>query len=428
MIVKKKRKRIVFLLVSASLLTNHATNSEIVEANFEGYSPNCVDNADGTASGNGDVSNVQGDWGQEGTTAHKNAKKIWDFWIGKGFGGVHASGVLGNIDHEGGFAIPDRPEGYYGDDIVEGVASGVVPKTGVGYDVGGGGHYQFTPYTKFAPLGDSKWLDSIAQSEFVWESEVKNASWLGKYIKLTTPEQASEMWSAKYERPAKYDPKKSDSARKAYQVFGGANIPPSSSIGDSEGTANKGENEAKQADLCDYNSDASKANSDDIVEDALSLLGYFTYLQVHGEKHIGSAENPDKNGVTDCSGFVWLVLKRTGYSVPENMAWYTKTMADDANGDQKWLKKIPASEAVAGDVVIVNTGNGAGSNGHTAILTEAWISGQSDSTNPTKIVQMGGGGTGVNEGNFNTSFGSLVKGDYSIVFARAVKGDGEGEK
>ncbi|MCW0928010.1 MULTISPECIES: phage tail tip lysozyme [Weissella] len=99
-------------------------------------------------SGGGDT--VTGNWTVQGTTANQHAKEIWDYWVGKGFSGAASAGVLGNVDVEGGFSIPDRAQGHYTDDASSQISKGVVP---VG---GGGGYYQFTPYDKFAPLGSEK--------------------------------------------------------------------------------------------------------------------------------------------------------------------------------------------------------------------------------------------------------------------------------
>lgn len=97
-------------------------------------------------------------------------------------------------------------------------------------------------------------------------------------------------------------------------------------------------------------------------------------------------------------------------------------MEADAKGAHHWLTEIPASEAKAGDVVIVNTGGGSGNNGHTAILEENWKS-QSPSENTTKVIQMGGkgGSGGVNEATFKESFLSLLSGNYTLTFARPQK-------
>ena len=82
--------------------------------------------------------------------------------------------------------------------------------------------------------------------------------------------------------------------------------------------------------------------------------------------------------------------------------------------NEQYLREISESEAQAGDVIIVNKGGGAGSNGHTGILTEKWKG------YDTKIIQEGGNGDRVNIEAFGTSFTSLISGG-DICFARPVK-------
>lgn len=180
-----------------------------------------------------------------------------------------------------------------------------------------------------------------------------------------------------------------------------------------DGAVDSGESDTA-GDSC--SSDDVGAADGNILQVAKSLLGYFTYQQSHGVSYIGSVEHPNKGGVTDCSGFVWLVLKKAGYSVPDNMQWFTGTMESDAKGSHKWLKQIDESEASAGDVVIVNSGAGAGNAGHTAILEEKW---KGDST---KIIEMGGGLEHVNERTFKAAFYGL---NGRRTFARPVKAGGK---
>lgn len=165
--------------------------------------------------------------------------------------------------------------------------------------------------------------------------------------------------------------------------------------------------------VCD--SSGSGEADGDILEIAKSWLGWFHYDQVHPAPDLGSdLKNPNKEGRTDCSGFVWLVLNKAGYYVPANMQWYTGSMASDARGSQQYLQAISANDARAGDIIIVNQGGGAGSNGHTGILTEKWKG------NETKIIQEGGNGDRVNIEAFGTSFTSLISGG-DICFARPIK-------
>lgn len=169
---------------------------------------------------------------------------------------------------------------------------------------------------------------------------------------------------------------------------------------------------------CDVGGDNGTAGAGgDILQTAKGWMGWFHYGEVHPSPTLGKdLKNPNKNGITDCSGFVWLVLNKCGYKVPPNMGWFTGSMAADAKGPHKWLKAIPANQAKAGDIVIVNDGGGAGGNGHTAILMQDWHG------NSTQIINEGGcgGSGGVNTSSFQDAFLSLLSGG-DITFAEPIK-------
>ncbi|MDR0289060.1 MAG: phage tail-type lysozyme domain-containing protein [Rickettsiales bacterium] len=427
------KNKILKITVVFVVILGFASLATTTHANFENGN-RCVTSTSGSDSDSGDDSGTaDGSWEQAGTKAHANAQKIWNFWKKKGFSGVQIAGVVGNVGREGGFDIPDRAEGHNGSNEKEnGIAEGVVPATGPGYPIGttgqpegGGGHYQFTPYTKYAEIGSSDWKSTDKQSQFVWDSEVKSAKWLDSYKKIDTVEEAVEKWFSYYERGASLDPEKKVIGKKAYEIFGGSSVSSSDDSALSDTSDDKDSTSNSTTNAC-YNSSSSggdNVSSGKIVDFAKTLKGYFTYVQVHGEKYIGSVNSPDKNGTTDCSGFVWLVLAHEGYSVPQDMQWYTKTMEDDAKGKNQYLKEVKPEEAKAGDIVIVNTGGGSGDEGHTAILTEDWKAKESDTKNTTKIIQMGGdpSASGVNESTFSYSFLSLVQKTHTITFARAVE-------
>lgn len=435
-----KYKRIKGLFLLSIVLIGTLLDTSIASANFEGFQNRCetsISSTSDSSESGGSTTGSVGSWETEGTEANKIAQNMWNYWKNKGFGGSAISGVLGNVAHEGGFDITDRAEGHFGNTSKDsGISEGNVPATGSGYPVGktgqvegGGGHYQFTPYSKFAPIGDANWKSTEKQSDYVWDSEVKSASWLQDYITIDSVDKAVEVWFTKYERGASLNPAKVDSGKKAYQVFGGANVKGDSALAGATDTATKGEEESKKSDdgcqTSEQSNSKNSASSSEIIGNAKELLGYFSYALVHGEANIGTIDNPKKNGITDCSGFVWLILARTGYNVPSNMGWFTGSMEADAKGSHQWLEEVKPSEAKAGDIVIVNTGNGAGSNGHTAILTEDWKANESDAKNTTKIIQMGGSLTdGVNESIFGNSFSLLVDGSsgaHTTTLARPIK-------
>lgn len=183
--------------------------------------------------------------------------------------------------------------------------------------------------------------------------------------------------------------------------------------GDSLDNANQDEEASANLD-CASDTDTGEADGN-IIKAAKSMTGYFKYDQVHPSPDLGNdLKNPNKTGTTDCSGYVWLVLNKTGFKVPQRMQWFTGSMASDAKGEHQYLKEVKPSDAKAGDIVIVNQGAGAGNNGHTAFITESWHGKQ------TKIIEQGGTDSKVNEGRFGTSFSSLLNGG-DVVLAQPVK-------
>lgn len=153
----------------------------------------------------------------------------------------------------------------------------------------------------------------------------------------------------------------------------------------------------------------SVANGD-IVEMALSIDGYWTYSQPNRTSVLAHMDPPDRNDQTDCSGFVYWVLKATGHKVMPDM-WWTGAMQDDINGPQEYLQKLEASETEAGDIIIQHYAHDIYM-AHTAILLEPW-----NGPN-TKIIQVGGSGSGVNQSTAGmsglgnpTSFGRAIKDD-----------------
>lgn len=320
------------------------------------------------------------------TDAEKFAWQAWVMLLSLGYSQAAAAGILGNINGEAGPSMnPDI-------DQIGGPAYGAIQFDGSAYPLIGTPTYNGREYVqrlmKAAGITDN-YKEMMPQMRLVnWA--MSNGQWIGKvapttvagFKALTDPSQAAYAFENNFERPATAHPDRQGFAVYWYNKFKDLKIP--------------------------------QANSD-IVSVAKSLLGYFTYDQVHGEHFIGSVANPDRNGRTDCSGYVWLVLAMCGYRVPANMLWYTGSMRDDARGSHNWLREIGENEARAGDVVIYNVGGGAGNAGHTAILLENYRG------NDTQIIQMGGDSrySGVNASTIGYSFGSLLGGDRCL--ARAVK-------
>lgn len=192
----------------------------------------CLKEKSKTPGMSSSASNQKDAWLTEGTESFNVAKAIFDTWTNEGgLSGEAAAGLLGWIAHEGGFDVPGRAQGHFGNDpATTSISYGVEP---IG---GGGGIYQFTPYTKYAPLGDSKWDDAAEQTRFVMGSLPNdwNPSYdlthgghsFKDFASATNETEACLMWNA-FERGlegAEHADVKQASAVDANKVFNTAQI------------------------------------------------------------------------------------------------------------------------------------------------------------------------------------------------------------
>lgn len=193
------------------------------------------DNGMGFADSDSTGGGANGDWTKPGTTAYKTAKSLFMSWVHAGCSGAAAAGIVGYITGEGGtFNIPDRAEGHNGnDEKTNGIAYGVTPTpVGSGYSVGGGGVYQLTPYTGFAPVGDKKWLSVEAQTKYFKKVKLpgwnKTYDYSGKaptfkaFAHLTDPEDACKAWDAAEIGVVSNMAGRVANAKKAYKMFDGS--------------------------------------------------------------------------------------------------------------------------------------------------------------------------------------------------------------
>lgn len=170
-----------------------------------------------------------------------------------------------------------------------------------------------------------------------------------------------------------------------------------------------------------YDTDPSYATFDDsvyhnrMIKNAKKLLGYFTYGTGANRIKFGNWRHPRKHGKTDCSGFVWLIMKKSGCRRVGNWPFFTAPMETDAKHHHRYLRKISAKNIRPGDVVIANTGNGLGNNGHAAIIDSKY-----DGMD-TQIIEMGGDSNGpVHRSTIGYSLSQkLLKG--RITYARVVR-------
>ena len=400
----------------------------IVVVVIGGGTNDCGDDNGGSGS---IAAGSNGEWTQKGTTAYNTAKGIFDGWVKQGCSGAAAAGVVGYIMGEGNVNIPDQAERPFTGDPSGQISKGSIPnKADAG---GGGGPYQITPFDGYAPVGSSKWLDVVGQTAYmVTVKKVTTSGWrpsmgvgvhpssFKEFAHYKDPVKACDAWNCAEIGVPNNMQMREQSAKKAYEMFGGANIEADDSrLGNAAAGGNAGA--AAQAADDDACYDADAEGSDSMVKIAKSLEGYFTYafsrpVLQNTMKNPNSHDLKDvnKGGTTDCSGFVYLVTYLAGYNVPDG-GWFTGSMYSDATGPHKYLRQVDEKSAKAGDIVICGGPNSAGAAGHTAILAEDWHGDQ------TKIINEGGaGGDGpVNEGPFITNFGSAL-GHNQRIFAEPV--------
>ena len=147
--------------------------------------------------------------------------------------GESAAGAVGWANSEGSYDIIGRAQGHYGGGINDSISKGAVPTTGgTSNTLGGGGIFQFDPYTKYAPLNSPDWEDADKMVAFVIDA-ISKGDWnpaydesghnwsFQEFAKQTNIDETAMSWNA-YERGnmayVKPDQKKAD-ARKFAEVF-----------------------------------------------------------------------------------------------------------------------------------------------------------------------------------------------------------------
>lgn len=347
-------------------------------------------------------------WTQSGSTQYTNAKAVAAKLQSLGFSGNAIAGIMGNMAQESGFQTS----------VLNGSGDG------------GKGLMQWTGgrRTELESFAKSKNMDSsslelqllmmakeLGESD-MWASAYKTISPTILSGSSSPADAALRFYLSAFEAGQAYTsdpdgsaPKREAYAQQAYATFNLSGVHANDSAlasllgGGSESTAtsNSALAEGVNAALCSGSSNTGDTSS--IVSTAESLLGYFTYSQPNrtdvsnsgSYTSISSISQVKRDGQTDCSGYVWLVLKLAGYSVPDQM-WFTGSM-NDYMKQGKYLKEVDQSQAKAGTVIFTD---GSGDD-HAAILLEDYHG------TGTKMINEGGAGGdgGVNESTIGDSFG-----------------------
>lgn len=359
---------------------------------------------------------ANGAWTQKGTLAYNRAKTIFHALINDlGLSGAAAAGVVGNIRQESGPNIETKINNGSGDG-----GHGLIQWTF-------GRRTQLTEFAKKKHMNEN----SLKLQILMIEHDLKNPAMLysGKYgrqtlksfANITNPATAAlhfylsgmEAGGGQTHDPDGSGPARAKFAQQAYRMFGGSKYKAKNSLlGSGAKSASGSASDGAGDDECD--DDDAIGTGGPLLSQAKHLIGYFTY-GAHGVSGYGSWKHPNKNGQTDCSGFVWLAMKRAGYNVGD-APFFTGTMEQDAKGPHKYLKKISPKSAKPGDVIIMNIGDGSGPNGHTAIIAGKYKGYQ------TRIIEMGGDNhSHVHVSNIHDSFLSLINGGARVTWARPVK-------
>lgn len=274
-----------------------------------------------------------------------------------------------------------------------GMSGGYRGQTGTGHAEGDGGYSHYDNWSEFA--GD--WASYLYKVVFTHKPKS-----IKDYLNMCIKAHYMTDWSTYY--PAM------QAGVAFYERAGGA----ASATGGSAEETDNNDNKDNKCGRIDED-----FSGGDIVKEAKKWLGWFHYSQPERMSLLSHWQHPKKDMKTDCSGFVWFVLKRCHVKVP-SQPWATPFMETDARGSHKYLKQISRSEAGPGDIIICNSGSGSGDNGHTAILLQKWHGGD------TKIIEMGGEpkkqyDIHINIHTINYAFGSLFT-DGRVTIARVVHG------
>ena len=353
------------------------------------------------SGGGGTALNVSGNTTSGNTK--QIAKACWDTFKKAGFSDAAAAGAVGNLQGESGLNIKQNEYGGSGYGLAQFTGTTLNQARAIAAQQ----HYNFDS-------AEGQTAVIVYQCEHGGWIPTHGAESYDAFKKQNDVSKATFDFLWGYERPSipRFKVRLQD-AQQWMAAFGKGNDKTTATAQDFAAANSDG---AKPDSNGDCNVSISTGGGGDVLKTAESMKGWFHYGEVHPSPTLGKdLKKPNRNGITDCSGFVWLVLYKCGYKVPPNMGWFTGSMAADANGPHHWLKAIPANQAKAGDIVIVNDGSGAGGSGHTAILMQDWHG------NNTMIINEGGcgGSGGVNESTFEQAFLSLLPGNRT--FAEPVK-------
>lgn len=200
------------------------------------------DGQDDSAPSSGDDAGGVDAWKTKGTIENKTAQQIYDtFTKEHGTSGAFAVGQITNAIFESGL-IPDRSQG------AGTIRFGMNSKTPPANEGGGGGLWQFTPYSKFTESsywgknGGDGWAVAN-QADYMFDTEFRTGTaWiyasstnpthgaayygrspafgsLKEWLTTSDPTKATEAFQVGYERPAVFHPERLAKAKEVNDYF-----------------------------------------------------------------------------------------------------------------------------------------------------------------------------------------------------------------
>lgn len=333
-----------------------------------------------------------GDWLKEGTETNKVMKQMFKIMTEEyGISGAAAAGILGAISMESHF-VPDIAE-MTTTPIRFGMNSKTPPASMNTADAGGGGGlFQFTPYTKFCngdfwskpnSEGGGGWYPEN-QIAAAWNEAILSGSWSSfaanvprmydKTTKYTTedaflsntndPAGACEAWAYVYERGAKWAFAQTIEQRKANAIkineyLNKDNIQADKSKWEAHGYGKKmsanlasvggsilAENNNKKKCKEVQNGEIEKGSYLDVAKQiaANKFVGYYSVKEYSGHGNFSTWEPPTEAGSQeqtglDCSGFVGECFRHCANSTLNKID--TPIAAGTGSFDGYLIKKFP---------------------------------------------------------------------------------------